>query len=375
MDVAVLGAGQAGIAAAYQLHKAGLRGYDDASRATGSYIVLDAEVRPGGAWQHRWPTLNMESVNHIADLPGLNLADVGLSDPTLPANVVVPDYFTEFEERGDYPILRPVLVHSVARNTGTHPYSIHTSAGTWHARSIINCTGTWSRPFMPYYPGRETFRGRQIHTQDWWGPQDFRRQRVVVVGGGISATQHLAELHGVAKETLWCTRRPVEWKEGVLHDEDGTPRGLAPELGLAVEQSVRERVEAGLLPRSVVAETGLVITPSVRPLIEAGVLVAEPMFSAIVPDGVVLATGDHWPADAIIWATGFRPEIRHLAPLKLRTKQGGIRMSGTGVAGEPTVQLLGYGPTASTVGALWGARKAVRTLRRELEIPRPSRSS
>ena len=48
------------------------------------------------------------------------------------------------------------------------------------------------------------------------------------------------------------------------------------------------------------------------------------MFSSIEPDGVRWADGAFQQADAIIWATGFRPELRHLAPLKLREKEGGI---------------------------------------------------
>ena len=44
-DVVVVGAGQAGLSAAYALAKAGL----DRER----YVVLDANPGPGGAWRHR----------------------------------------------------------------------------------------------------------------------------------------------------------------------------------------------------------------------------------------------------------------------------------------------------------------------------------
>ena len=49
-------------------------------------------------------------------------------------------------------------------------------------------------------------------------------------------------------------------------------------------------------------------------------------------------------ADVILWATGFRAALTHLAPLHLRGPGGGIRMDGTHVAGEPRVHLVGYGP-------------------------------
>src|SRR6202040_2330798 len=60
VQVAVIGAGQAGLSAAYHLHRRGLQ-----------YVVLDGEDGPGGAWRHRWRSLRMATVNGIFDLPGL----------------------------------------------------------------------------------------------------------------------------------------------------------------------------------------------------------------------------------------------------------------------------------------------------------------
>ncbi len=353
VDVLVIGAGQAGLAAAHELNRRGMRGFADGTSLAGTYQVLDAEVRPGGAWQHRWSTLTMATVNDIADLPGLS---VGPHEPDDQASHVIPEYFTRYEEAFDLPIMRPVFVHSVHRDAGG--YLVTTTAGTWQARAIINCTGTWSRPFIPHYPGIHSFAGLQMHTQDYRGPNQFTRKRVAVVGGGISATQHLAEIAPVAKSTAWFTRREPQWIES----------GGKLTSGLDVERSVRERVEKGLRPLSVVAATGLLVTASVREALAAGVFKRRPMFTRIEPDGLVQENGKLWRADSILWATGFRSELRHLAPLKLRTKYGGVMMSGTAVAGEPTLHLLGYGPTASTVGARWGARKAVRELIKVLGI-------
>ncbi len=72
------------------------------------------------------------------------------------------------------------------------------------------------------------------------------------------------------------------------------------------------------------------------------------------------------PADAILWATGFRPALEHLAPLRLRGPGGGIAMDGTAVAGEPLLHLVGYGPSASTIGANRAGQAAARDLRRLL---------
>jgi hypothetical protein len=94
------------------------------------------------------------------------------------------------------------------------------------------------------------------------------------------------------------------------------------------------------------------------------------MFTAIEPDGVRLADGSFLAAAVILWATGFRAALNHLAPLHLRGPGGGIRMDGTSVAGEPRVHLVGYGPSASTVGANRAGQAAARQLRRLLHPDR-----
>jgi cation diffusion facilitator CzcD-associated flavoprotein CzcO len=68
-DIVVIGAGQAGLSTAYHLKRRGLppiRGF----------VVLDQSPNAGGAWQFRWPSLTLSTVNRIHDLPGMPFADV-----------------------------------------------------------------------------------------------------------------------------------------------------------------------------------------------------------------------------------------------------------------------------------------------------------
>ena len=214
----------------------------------------------------------------------------------------------------------------------------------------MNATGTWSRPFVPAYPGAETFRGRQLHTHDYPGPSAFRGRRVVVVGGGASAVQLLGEIAPVAADTLWVTRREPVWRT-----DDFTP-----DVGRAAVALVEERVRHGLPPASVVSVTGLVLREQEREAERLGAYERHPMFTTIEPDGVRMPDGTQWPADVILWATGFRPAVGHLAPLHLRSAHGGIQLDGTTAVVDPRVQLVGYGPSASTIGANRAGRVAAR---------------
>ncbi|NEK59255.1 NAD(P)/FAD-dependent oxidoreductase [Geodermatophilus sabuli] len=344
VDVAVIGAGQAGLSAGYHLLRAGF--------APGpGLVVLDADRRPGGAWQHRWPSLTLGRTHHVHDLPGLPFPPAG---DDVPAAEAVPAYFADYEQHVGLGVRRPVRVHAV-RRTDDGRFLLRTSAGEWTARAVVNATGTWTRPFVPRYPGQEVFRGRQVHTVDYRGPAEFAGQSVVVVGGGASAVQLLGEIAEVA-HTTWVTRRPPVWREG--------PFG--PEEGRAAVALVADAVREGRSPGSVVGVTGLVVTPWVRAARERGVLDRLPVFDRLTPDGVAWDDGRSVRADAVLWATGFRAALGHLAPLHLRGPGGGIAMEGTHVAGEPRVHLVGYGPSASTIGANRAGREAARELRRLL---------
>jgi hypothetical protein len=129
-------------------------------------------------------------------------------------------------------------------------------------------------------------------------------------------------------------------------------------VGRAAVARVEARVRAGLAPQSVVGVTGLARTPAVLAAQESGVLERHPMFDRITPDGVAWADGSTVAADVILWATGWRAELGHLAPLRLRGPGGGIAMDGTRVRSDPRIHLVGYGPSASTIGANRAGRAA-----------------
>lgn len=346
-DVLVIGAGQAGLSAAYHLARRGFLPAGCQSDSSLTYAVLDAEEGPGGAWRHRWKSLRMATVNGISDLPGIPQPEV---DPAESSSAFLTRYFDAYERQLGLAIERPVRATAVSREDDARAgrLRVGTSDGAWSVRAVINATGTWTRPFWPIYPGRSTFKGRQLHVADYVSAEEFRGLHVIVVGGGISAVGLLDEISHVTS-TSWFTRREPVWRE----------TGFDRQAGHDAVALVEERVRLGLPPQSVVAVTGLLWTPALRAAAARGVLERRPMFSAIEPDGVRLADGGFLAADVILWATGFRAELEHLAPLHLRGPGGGIAMNGTQVAAEPRVHLVGYGPSSSTIGANRAGRAAV----------------
>ena len=345
VDVVVIGAGQAGLSSAYHLQRLGL------APARG-FVVLDQSPQAGGAWQFRWPSLTLSTVNRIHDLPGMKFADAVNTEAQVQASVAVPNYFAAYEDNFHLPVFRPVQVRLVC-NRGER-LRIETDAGNFSARGVINATGTWATPYIPDYPGASRFKGRQLHTRDYRQASDFAGQRVLIVGGGISAIQLLDEISRVAK-TSWVTRREPEFREG----------DFSPEDGRAAVALVEQRVRRGDPPHSVVSVTGLRMTPAIAAMRNRGVLKRRPMFSEITETGVRWADGTSQDVDVILWCTGFRSSLDHLAPLQLKEPGGGIVMTGrlaTQVAKDKRVHLVGYGPSASTIGANRAGEAAAREL-------------
>ena len=157
LDAVVIGAGQAGLSASYHLKRLGL-----------DHVVLDAEAGPGGAWQHRWDSLTMDDVHGVADLPDGPAPGRGQGRGHERANVVIPAWFGDYERAHELPVLRPVRVDRVEDDGEL--LVVHAGARTWTTRTLVNATGTWSRPFVPYYPGQGSFRGEGYSTT--WAGRD-----------------------------------------------------------------------------------------------------------------------------------------------------------------------------------------------------------
>lgn len=352
-EIVVIGAGQAGLSTAYHLQRRGLGPHR-------GVVVLDGSPQAGGAWQHRWPSLTLSSVNRIHDLPGMRLSEaVDVRDEQVQASLVVPAYYRAYEERFEVPVYRPVTVRVVCVRDGR--FRIETDRIEFSTRGIVNATGTWETPNIPEIPGTTRFRGRQLHTKDYRTAAEFAGKHVIVVGAGISAIQLLDEVSRVTR-TTWATRRPPHFRDEPFDEQ----------AGREAVALVEDRVRRGLPPASVVSVTGIPRTPAVLDMKERGVLDPVPMFDEIVEDGVRWKDGRTLAVDVILWCTGFRSSLDHLSPLMLREPGGGIAMTGrlaTQVARDPKIHLVGYGPSASTIGANRAGGAAAEELMTELDLP------
>ncbi|CPT31200.1 Putative oxidoreductase [Mycobacteroides abscessus subsp. abscessus] len=343
VDVVVVGGGQAGLAAGYYLRRAGHH-----------FVILDDQPAPGGAWPHTWPSLRLFSPAQYASLPGWPMPPWKNGFP--PASHVV-DYLTAYEARYDLPIERPVRVSAIRRDGAE--LRVEAETRTWRARRVISATGTWQQPFWPVYPGMRTFKGRQLHTVDYRTPAEFAGADVVVVGGGNSAAQLVAEISPVASSTMWATLRPPRF----------LPDGVD---GRALFEAASRRAIALAAgkpdPGGVAALGDIVMVPEVLAARDRGDLTPVSMFDRLTPDGVAWGERVHH-ADVVLWATGFRPALSHLRPLRLRGQDGTVPTAGTRALAEPRLHLLGYGDwTGPGSATILGVGRTAKSAVAELDL-------
>ncbi len=342
-DVVVIGGGQAGLCAAYFLRRAKI-----------SYVVLDAEEAPGGAWRHAWDSLRLFSPAGWSSIAGWPMPQK--SEP-YPSRDDVVEYLSQYEQRYGIPVERPVFVERVERSD--QGFNVLARDGrTWNARAVLSTTGTWRKPFVPDYPGIDAYAGLQLHSADYRSPQRFAGQRVGIIGGGNSAAQILAEITPLADAT-WMTLDPPTFLpddvDGRVLFERATERWRAHQEGREPDVSI-----AG----------DIVMVAPVKAAREQGFLVSRPAPARFTAAGVEWDDGSSMALDAVIWCTGFKPALDHLRSLLIVDDAGFVAMDATrfrsaDVAG---LWLLGYGDwtgvaSATLIGVTRNAREVVRQIR------------
>ena len=340
LDVAVIGGGQSALAAAFYLRRTGLR-----------YSLVDAQPAPGAAWRHGWESLRLFSPSRWSSLPGWIMPG---GDDHYPGRDEVVEYLTQYEQRYEVPIRRPSRAIALEPDDDGFTVRLAEPGGpkTVKARAVISATGTWEQPWIPPMPGRDRFGGVQLHSASYRSPAAFAGKRVLVVGGGNSGAQILAELSLVAR-TTWVTYAPPTFLpdevDGRILFEQATARFQATQEGRPFQP----------------ANLGdIVVVPKVKEARERGALSSVRPFTMLTPSGVVWSSGREEEVDAIVWATGYRPALDHLASLDLVEQTGRVALDATRAVRAPRLWMLGYGDwtgfaSATLIGVGRTARAAV----------------
>ena len=315
-DVIVIGGGQSGLAVGYYLRRTGL-----------PYVVIDDQNEGGGAWLHTWKSLRLFSPAQWSSLPGTIMA--GGAD-YYPTRDVTIEYLKYYETKYNIPIRRPERVNEVRRFD--EGFEVETSKEIYHAKVVVSATGSFSNPNVPEFRGREKFQGIVIHSSEYESPNQFVGKRVAIVGEGNSGAQILAEVSKVA-ETIWITQNEPRF----------LPDHIDGRFLFDAATQMYEAQKAGK-PYKPPSLGDIVMVDTVKEARSRKVLNSVSPFDHFTEESLIWQDGHEEKIDAVIFCTGFKPALKHLAGLKIFNKKDGKpETEGTKSKLVDGVWLVGYG--------------------------------
>lgn len=317
IDVVIIGGGQAALATAYFLKRKEI-----------SFVILDDQSQAGGAWQHAWESLRLFSPNTWSSLSGWMMPTTAQSYPT--RNEVI-EYLSAYEQHYQFPIVRPVHVDHIEQKEGD--LEVYAGERLWRARAVVSATGTWSQPYIPYYQGHEQFSGMQIHSAQYVNAAPFVDKKVLVVGGGNSGAQILAEVSKVA-ETTWVTTTPPQF---LSDDVDGRV------LFLRATERLKAQQEGRRIEQPIGGLGDIVMIDSVKEARARGVLHSREPFSSFAARSVRWTDGSTQAVDAVIWCTGFKAALNHLNSLGVVEPDHTVIVNEGRATKVNNLWLVGYG--------------------------------
>jgi putative flavoprotein involved in K+ transport len=311
-EVAVIGAGQAGLAMGHYLARQGRR-----------FIIFERGDSMVPAWRERWDSLTLFTPRGYSSLPGLAFP----GDPDdYPTRDEVIAYLERYAETFELPIEFKSHVRKLSREDGRFVLDLD---GRISADQIVVATGPFQTPYVPVLAEELDPHVWQAHSTGYRRPVDVPEGSVLLVGGGNTGFQITKELSATREVLLSVGSRQKPLPQRLAGRDLFwwlTKTGL---INKTVESRLGQRLKnrdtlIGSSPRELRRRYGVELKPR-----------------AIRASGrtVTFEDGSEIEVDAVIWATGYRPDFSWI-DLPILDSNGRLRHR-RGVTDVPGLYFLG----------------------------------
>ena len=326
LDIVVVGAGQAGLAVGYFLARQGRR-----------FVIVDAAETVGHTWRTRWDSLVLFTPRRYDSLPGLAFP----GDPDgYPTRDEVVDYLEHYAATFELPIELNSTVRSLTAADGRFVLAL--DGRRLEAHQVVVATGPFQVPRLPPLADRLAPELFQTHSVGYRRASGVPSGTVVVVGGGNTGFQIAKELSATHDVHLAIGSRQTPLPQRVFGRDLFwwlTRLGL---LGKTVDSRVGRRA----------SRRDALIGSSRRELRRRYGVEVKPRAVGSSGRTVRFADGSEVEADAVIWATGYRPDHSWI-DLPVFDEEGRTRHR-RGVSDVPGLYFLGLSWQHTRGSALLG---------------------
>lgn len=316
-DAIIVGAGPAGLACAVTLRAAGFK-----------VTVFEKADGVGAVWRRHYDRLHLHTDRNRSGLPGMAMPQ---TYPTYPSREQMVEYFESYAVRFDISPVFDTTVSRIRRNGSQ--WCADANGGTTSAPVVVVATGIADAPYRPSWPGSELYRGAVVHSSEYRNPAPYEGKRVLVVGFGNSGGEIALDLANARVNVALAVRSPVQILPRELLGLLGFPilawailyRRLparmvdlinAPILRLAVGriESLGLRRGQGTAPNGRRGRACVVDRRRYAGQDQGRLDPDTRRYRSLTFDAVIFDDASSEKFDAIVLATGFRPDLRQLMP-------------------------------------------------------------
>jgi putative flavoprotein involved in K+ transport len=290
LGTAIIGGGQAGLAAGYHLAKRGV-----------PFLILDAGERIGDSWRNRWDSLRLFTPAHFNGLPGMRFP---APKWTFPTKDEFADYLEAYAERFELPVRTGASVNGLRRDGDR--YVVTSGEHRFEADRVVVATGAFRIPKVPGFAFELDPGIVQLHSSEYRNPGQLASGDVLVVGVGNSGAEITSEV--ARSHRSWLSGK--ETGQIPVRHGPGAARTLFRVIRFFGHRVFTKRSPLG---RRVGVKLATKATPLIRvkakDLIGLGVRRVPRVVGArdglpMLDDGRVLGVAN------VIWCTGFRQDFR-----------------------------------------------------------------
>ena len=370
-QVAVVGAGPAGVAAAVALKDRRLRP-----------LLIDQADEVAPVWRARYDRLRLNTSRLLSHLPRRRFAN---GTPMFPSRDQLVEHLDHHAREDGIDLRLGTHVERIERSNGS--WVLRTSAGEVRVPQVVVATGYESEPAIPDWPGRDAFEGELTHSREYRNAKPFADRLVLVVGPGCSGMEIAYDLAEGGARKVWLSARTppnIVLREGpggfpsdilavaLLHLParvgDAAARfGRKQDIGDLTEYGLPIPEEGVMSRHHRTGQAPAIVDIEVIESIRARRVEIVPGVESLDRTGVQLAGGSRVEPDVVICATGYRRRLEALVGHLNVLDESGMPRALAERSAAPGLRFVGYVPRPGALGYMGKeATRAARAIAREL---------